>query len=287
MSRFGSRTAVPSSKVSTRRPVAPNPFDSDSDSEVTTKPVKNPTHEKVNSTANPSSSSHAHSGYSSARNHYKNDFRDDGGFENQSVQELESYAAYKADETTKRLHGCVKIAEDIKEDATRTLVMLHQQGEQITRTHLDAANIEHDLSRGEKLLGNLGGLFSKTWKPKKARQIKGPKLIRDDSFKKKGSHLEQRERLGLFSNPKERANPRHHSSETSSALQKVEVEKEKQEDALSDLSNMLGQLKEMALDMGTEVERHNKALDHLGDDVDELNNRVKGANARGRRLLGK
>ncbi|GJN08669.1 hypothetical protein PR202_ga26618 [Eleusine coracana subsp. coracana] len=65
------------------------------------------------------------------------------------------------------------------------------------------------------------------------------------------------------------------------------AEKAKQDDALSDLSNMLGQLKGMALDMGTEIERQNKALDTFSDDVDELNFRVKGANQRGRRLLGK
>lgn len=46
----------------------------------------------------------------------------------------------------------------------------------------------------------------------------------DDSFKRKGSHLEQRERLGLLSSDtKAQANHRHYSSETSSALQKVEV----------------------------------------------------------------
>lgn len=33
--------------------------------------------------------------------------------------------------------------------------------------------------------------------------------------------------------------------------------------------------------------RQNKALDHLQDDVDELNSRVKGANQRARHLLGK
>lgn len=33
--------------------------------------------------------------------------------------------------------------------------------------------------------------------------------------------------------------------------------------------------------------RHNKAIDHLYGDVDELNGRVRGANQRGRRLLGK
>ncbi|RRT41242.1 hypothetical protein B296_00057960 [Ensete ventricosum] len=141
-------------------------------------------------------------GYSAAKNRYKNDFRDSGGIENQSVQELENYAVYKSEETTNKLNGCLRIAEEIREDATKTLVTLHQQGEQITRTHQTAADIEHDLSRvcillGEKLLGNLGGLFSKKWKPKKTREIKGPLLTRE---------------------------PRHiSSSEPTSALEKVEV----------------------------------------------------------------
>ncbi|RWW29476.1 hypothetical protein BHE74_00040217 [Ensete ventricosum] len=195
-------------------------------------------------------------GYSAAKNRYKNDFRDSGGIENQSVQELENYAVYKSEETTNKLNGCLRIAEEIREDATKTLVTLHQQGEQITRTHQTAADIEHDLSRGEKLLGNLGGLFSKKWKPKKTREIKGPLLTRDDSFIKRSSHLEQRQRLGI-SAPHPRSEPRHisSSSEPTSALEKVETEKAKQDDALSDLSNLLGELKNMAIDMGSEIER--------------------------------
>ncbi|RVW31683.1 SNAP25-likeous protein SNAP33 [Vitis vinifera] len=69
------------------------------------------------------------------------------GIENQSVQELENYAVYKAEENTKMVNNCLKIAEDIREDATKTLVTLHQQGQQITRTHMNAADIDHDLSR--------------------------------------------------------------------------------------------------------------------------------------------
>ncbi|QHO12044.1 hypothetical protein S245_052102 [Arachis hypogaea] len=111
-----------------------------------------------------------------AKNKYKNDFRDSGGLENQSVQELEGYAVYKAEETTQSVNNLVKIAEDIKGDATRTLDMLHQQGEQITRTHNMVVETERDLSRGEKLLNNLGGMFSKPWRPKKTKEITGPKI---------------------------------------------------------------------------------------------------------------
>ncbi|KAH6781653.1 soluble N-ethylmaleimide-sensitive factor adaptor protein 33 [Perilla frutescens var. hirtella] len=225
---------------------------------------------------------------SSAKNRYKNDFRDSGGLENQTVEELESYAAYKAEDTTKAVNDCLKIAEDMREDGTKTLVMLHQQGEQITRTHMVATDIDHDLSRGEKLLGSLGGMFSKTWKPKKNRSISGPVITRDDPVQRKGNHLEQRERLGLSSASKERSShTRKPLTEPTNVMQKVEVEKMKQDDALSNISNILGDLKDMAIDMGSEIERQNKALDHADDDMDELVSRVKGANQRTRRLLGK
>lgn len=263
---------MPVSTVAKQSSSKPNPFDSDSDSEFTSRPAK------------------ASSSYSvdpGAKGRYTNGFHDSGGFENQSVQELESYAAYKAEETTQRVNDCLRLAENIKEDVTNTLITLHRQGEQINRTHETAANIDQDLSRSETLLGSLGGFFSKSWKPKKTRQIKGPAVItRDDSFKRRANHLEQREKLGLSSNPGGNLNPQKYPDPTN-AMEKVQVETDKQDNALSDLSDVLGQLKGMALDMGSEIDRQNKAMDGLQDDVEELNSRVKGANQRARRLLGK
>ncbi|KAK4350332.1 hypothetical protein RND71_029645 [Anisodus tanguticus] len=279
-----------------------NPFDSDneSDSKQTLKPSRRTSSEPSLITPQKSTNpfdddddvikgthSSAYSVTSTERNRYKNDFRDSGGFENQTVQELENYAVHKAEETTKTVNSCLRIAEDMRQDATKTLITLHQQGEQITRTHQTASDIDHDLSRGEKLLGSLGGLFSKTWKPKKTHSITGPVITRDDPVQRRGNHLEQRAKLGLSSAPKELSSSRTPPAEPTNALQKVEVEHAKQDDALSDLSNLLGELKHMAIDMGCEIERQNKSLDHLQDDVDELNFRVKGANQRGRRLLGK
>lgn len=134
----------------------PNPFDSDdeSDNKHTLNPSKRTTSEpSLADMANPFDGHEVHKGYSSSskpsnsRYQYKNNFRDSGGIENQSVQELEGYAVYKAEETTKSVQGCLKVAEDIRSDATRTLVMLHEQGEQITRTHHQAVDIDQDLSR--------------------------------------------------------------------------------------------------------------------------------------------
>ncbi|KAL1196777.1 SNAP25 homologous protein SNAP33 [Cardamine amara subsp. amara] len=224
---------------------------------------------------------------SDAKSRYRNDFRDSGAVENQTVQELESYAVYKSEETTKSVQGCLKVAEDIRSDATRTLVMLNEQGEKITRTHQKAVDIDYHLSRGEKLLGSLGGIFSRTWKPKKTRSITGPVITRGGSPKRRVDHLQARERLGLNHVPKPQSRTREPLPESADAYQKVEIEKTKQDEGLSDLSDLLGELKNMAVDMGTEIERQNNGLDHLQDDVEELNFRVKQSNQRAHRLLRK
>ncbi|XP_024528056.1 SNAP25 homologous protein SNAP29 [Selaginella moellendorffii] len=210
--------------------------------------------------------------------------------EGESVQELEDYAVQKAEETTVATYKALKLAEEIKESATNTSVMLHEQGHQITRTHETAVDIDHALSRGEKLLGSLGGLFSKTWKPKKARNITGPMLSRGDSFKRKAYGMEQRAALGL-NRSNSKGKTRHTAavadSSGSQAQTRITNEFAKQDEALSDLSNVLGQLKEMTIDMGSEIGRQTDALGHLEDDVGELGSRVRGANERGRRLLGR
>lgn len=273
--------------VDPRAPSQPssNPFDSDD--EIDKKSTQKPSSLTPGSRASLFDNNEVNGTSYASRNKYRNDFVDSGGVENQSTQELEHYAAYKAEETTKAVHSALKIAEDIREGATNTMITLHQQGEQINRTHAAAADIEQDLSRGEKLLGSLGGIFSRTWKPKKGQAIKGPTTFRDDPDRKKGNHLEQREKLGLTTPNKGASRSRTPPPESADAMQKVEYEKAKQDDGLSDLSDILGELKEMAVDMGSELERQNKALNPLQDDVEEINFRVKGANQRTRRLLGK
>jgi len=244
-----------------KKPAARNPFDSDSDDDGGMVQQRGPA--RASSVPTPADergalfAGAAPSGFASssaaARGRYRNDFRDSGGVEAQSVQELEGYAAYKAEETTRRVDGCLRVAEEMRDTASKTLLQVHQQGQQIRRTHAMALDIDQDLSRGEKLLGDLGGLFSKKWKPKKNGAIRGPMLTRDDSFIRKGSHMEQRHKLGLSDRPR-RSNARQFLSEPTSELEKVEVEKAKQDDGLSDLSDILTELKGMAIDMGTEIE---------------------------------
>ncbi|XP_006348809.1 putative SNAP25 homologous protein SNAP30 [Solanum tuberosum] len=217
------------------------------------------------------------------RNKHKSKTED---FDNMSMQELEGYAVDQAKETTSSVNNCLKIAEDIRQEGAQTLDTLHKQGEQIHRTHMMAVDMDRDLSKGEKLLNNLGGMFAMPWKAKKTHDIKGPRTSKDDSHKGKGSASE-REKLGLSNGKKGKSASSTPPPESMNAMQQIESEKSKQDDALSDLSNILGDLKGMAVDMGSELDKQNKAIDDLDKDVDELNSRVKGANRRARQIVGK
>jgi synaptosomal-associated protein 25 len=229
---------------------------------------------------------HGDSSGSATQARYK-DFNENGSYENRTVEELEQYAVYKSKDTTATFNNSIKVAEEIRGDAAKTLTDLHRQGEQIRQTHNVALNIDHDLTIGEKLLGSLGGFFSKPWRPMRTRPINGPVTVQGNSIQRVGNDQEQRQALGLVKSSQRKEHTQIHPSGTGNTKACVEIEKVKQDDCLSDLSNILDQLKDMAIDMGQEIGRQNKAVDHLSDDVSELGHRIKEANARSRRLLGK
>jgi len=104
--------------------------------------------------------------------------------------------------------------------------------------------------QGEKLLGSLGGIFSRTWKPKKTRSITGPVITRGmpllkkwisfalllhltppfflffwegESPKRRVNNLETREKLGLNQLPKPDSRTNEPLPESADAYQKIEV----------------------------------------------------------------
>ena len=77
---------------------------------------------------------------------------DEGQFRKQdleyrSVEELEGYAVQKSEDTTSTLQNCLKVAEEMKGDATKTLLTLHEQGQQLKRTHELAVEMDQNLNR--------------------------------------------------------------------------------------------------------------------------------------------
>ena len=66
--------------------------------------------------------------------------------ENQALQDLQTYAQEKPRETTATIRNCLRVAEETKEAAGRTMEMLHCQGDQILRTHETAVTVDRHLT---------------------------------------------------------------------------------------------------------------------------------------------
>ena len=66
--------------------------------------------------------------------------------ENQALHDLQTYAQEKPRETTATIRNCLRVAEETKEAAGRTMEMLHCQGDQILRTHETAVTVDRHLT---------------------------------------------------------------------------------------------------------------------------------------------
>ncbi|GJV42726.1 SNAP25 homologous protein SNAP33-like protein [Tanacetum coccineum] len=77
--------------------------------------------------------------------------------------------------------------------------------------------------------------------------------------------------VGVFDQEKRRTFLIRKEGQPDVVWSSLEYEEAKQDAGLSELSNILEELKEMAVDMGSKIERQSKALNALPDDVEESN----------------
>jgi synaptosomal-associated protein 25 len=77
-----------------------------------------------------------------ARSWYRNDFHHSSCVKGQLVQDLEVFTVYKAEETMQWVDECLRVTEETRQTTCRTLVTVHQQGQQIRRTHAMALDID-------------------------------------------------------------------------------------------------------------------------------------------------
>eukprot|EP00271_Cylindrocystis_brebissonii_P010761 TRINITY_DN27121_c0_g1_i1.p1 TRINITY_DN27121_c0_g1~~TRINITY_DN27121_c0_g1_i1.p1 ORF type:complete len:284 (+),score=78.31 TRINITY_DN27121_c0_g1_i1:553-1404(+) len=199
----------------------------------------------------------------------------------QEQKELEYLAVKKSKEVTSDLRNALKISEDTVGIGAQTLVTLKEQGDQIARTHEKVVTVDQELKKGEKLMGQLGPIFSFGWKPKKGKKITGPSYAEDNE----GNSGDPSARGQLTGGMSSR--PARERGQTGTYMDDVEAERADQDDLLDDVSKNLDAMKSMALAMGNEMKKQDKALDDLTTDVGELQKRQDDVNKRGRRLLGK
>ncbi|XP_025104779.1 synaptosomal-associated protein 25-like isoform X2 [Pomacea canaliculata] len=181
-------------------------------------------------------------------------------------------------ESTRRM---LALCEESKEAGIKTLVMLDEQGEQLDRIEEGMDQINQDMRDAEKNLEGLekccglcvlpwkrsknfekGADYNKTWKASEDGKVNtnGPRIVVDD---------------------------RNGAGPAGGYITRVlnDAREDEMEQNMCEVSGMIGNLRNMAVDMGNEIESQNRQIDRINQKGESLNSRVDNANKRANQIL--
>jgi len=180
-------------------------------------------------------------------------------------------------ESTRRMLG---LCEESKEAGIRTLVMLDEQGEQLDAIDAGMDRINAAMRDAEKNLEGLEkccGLCVLPWKRTKnvEKSAAYSKTFKGNEDGKVNS-----------SGPRQIV-AQNGMGPGSGYIQRItnDAREDEMEDNLQQVSTMIGNLRNMACDMGNEIANQNNQIDRIKGKTDISQIRIEGANKRAKTLL--
>lgn len=179
-------------------------------------------------------------------------------------------------ESTRRMR---QLCEDSKEAGIRTLVALDEQGEQLDRVEEDMDKINTDMKEAEKALTGMEqccGLCTcpcgkssefqedeATWKGTNDGQVVGGQPVRTVDDRGGGMIM------------------------TGNYIARVtkDAREDEMEENMQDVNNMVGNLRNMAIDMGSEIGAQNQQIGRINQKAESNKTRISTANERAQKLL--
>merc|ERR1711972_630462 len=153
-------------------------------------------------------------------------------------------------ESTRRM---MNMCAEAKDAGIKSLVALDDQGEQLDKVEAGLDSINNDMGLAEKALKSMDlafGIFPKFWK--KSEGFKEDKEVGEGAFVARITNDDREEEM---------------------------------EDNMQQIGAMVGNLRNMANDMGSEIGRQNDQLDRINKKAESDQARVKMANEKASNLL--
>ncbi|XP_076315770.1 synaptosomal-associated protein 25-like isoform X2 [Tachypleus tridentatus] len=178
-------------------------------------------------------------------------------------------------ESTRRM---MALCEESKDAGIRTLVALDEQGEQLDRIEEDMDKINADMKEAEK---NLTGM-------EKCCGICVCPCNKSKEFKEDPSTWKGNEDGKIVGNQPARVmDDRNGAGPMGGYIAKItnDAREEEMEENMQQVSTMVGNLRNMAIDMGSEIESQNRQLDRINQKATSNESRITAANQRATKLL--
>lgn len=195
------------------------------------------------------------------------------------LESLQIQMNQTTDESLESTRRMMNLCEESKEAGIKTLVMLDEQGEQLDRIDVGMDQINQDMKAAEKNLQGMEkccGLCVLPWK-------KGKNFEKDSSYAQTWNKNED----GKVNTDGPRMIVGGEVTTSGGYITKVtnDAREDEMEENLGDVSNMLGNLRNMAIDMGNEIGSQNKQIDKVNSKAQSNEERIVQANKRANKLL--
>lgn len=210
-----------------------------------------------------------------------------------TVEDITMRANQVTDESLESTRRMLQMAEESRETGVKTMTMLDEQGEQLRRVDQGMDQINQDMRQAEKNLTDLSKCCGLCVCP----CDRVTSIEHDGRYKRTwgtgsdNSSTEGKEGGVVSSQPTAVRNGQAVSGGSSGAsgpyIKRItnDAREDEMEENLDQVGSIIGNLKNLALDMGNEIDKQNKTIDRITDKADMNKARIDEANQRANKLL--
>lgn len=197
------------------------------------------------------------------------------------LQEMRDRGNQVTDESLEATRRMLGTAEETQDVGIKTLVMLDEQGEQLDRIEGTMDDINIDMKEAERNLTNLEKCCGLCVCPGR----RASNFEKSDPYKKAYNRdavvTKQPGQGGADGRQKGGSAP------AGGYIQRInnDAREDEMDENLGQVSNIVGNLKSMAVDMGKEIDTQNRQIDRINDKAESNDVRIGSANARARHIL--
>ncbi|XP_032084896.1 synaptosomal-associated protein 23 [Thamnophis elegans] len=203
-----------------------------------------------------------------------------------SPEEIQLRAHQVTDESLESTRRILGMAIESQDTGIKTITMLDEQGEKLNNIEEGMDQINKDMKEAEKNLTELnkccGLCVCPCNRTKNFETSKGYKTTWGGNCENSGDHIITRQ-------PGQGGNYQQQTSggPAGGYIKRItnDAREDEMEDNLTQVGHILGNLKNMAVDMGSEIDSQNKQIDRINEKAETNKHRIEQANTRAKKLI--
>lgn len=204
-----------------------------------------------------------------------------GGRDLNNLDDIQMQSNQVTDESLESTRRMMAMCEESKDAGIRTLVMLDEQGEQLDRIDEGMDQINKDMKDAEKNLEGMEkccGLCVLPWK-------KGKNFEKGSEY----ANTWNKDDDGKVNTDGPRVVVGDQGGFQGQMITRItkDAREDEMEQNMTEVSGMITNLRNMAVDMGSEIEQQNRQIDRINQKATSLDSRVRLADQRAHNILKK